>query len=58
MYFPFRYISAQYIHDCIEKNEQLDLQNYRLNPVGPLQDSTGSTDALNSTKKSALGGMM
>ncbi|KAM9860143.1 telomeric repeat-binding factor 2-interacting protein 1 isoform 1-T2 [Aulostomus maculatus] len=26
-----RYVSAQYIHDCIEKDEQLDLEDYRLN---------------------------
>lgn len=54
MCFPFRYISTQYIHDCTEKNEQLDLQNYRLNPVV----ATGSAEALNSTQKSGLGGMM
>lgn len=30
--YLFRYVSMQYIHDCIEKNEQLDLESYRLNP--------------------------
>uniref|UniRef100_A0A3B5M3L1 Telomeric repeat-binding factor 2-interacting protein 1 n=1 Tax=Xiphophorus couchianus TaxID=32473 RepID=A0A3B5M3L1_9TELE len=27
-----RYVSTQYIHDCIKKEEQLDLDDYRLNP--------------------------
>ncbi|XP_047203760.1 telomeric repeat-binding factor 2-interacting protein 1 isoform X2 [Girardinichthys multiradiatus] len=27
-----RYVSTQYIHDCIEKEEQLNLEDYRLNP--------------------------
>uniref|UniRef100_A0A8C9Y133 Telomeric repeat-binding factor 2-interacting protein 1 n=1 Tax=Sander lucioperca TaxID=283035 RepID=A0A8C9Y133_SANLU len=26
------YVSTQYIHDCIEKDEQLNLEDYRLNP--------------------------
>ncbi|KAM7402326.1 hypothetical protein PAMP_017573 [Pampus punctatissimus] len=26
------YVSTRYIHDCIEKEEQLDLEAYRLNP--------------------------
>uniref|UniRef100_A0A673A3I4 Telomeric repeat-binding factor 2-interacting protein 1 n=1 Tax=Sphaeramia orbicularis TaxID=375764 RepID=A0A673A3I4_9TELE len=26
------YISTQYVHDCIEKDEQLTLEDYRLNP--------------------------
>uniref|UniRef100_A0AAQ5Y7V3 Telomeric repeat-binding factor 2-interacting protein 1 n=1 Tax=Amphiprion ocellaris TaxID=80972 RepID=A0AAQ5Y7V3_AMPOC len=33
------YVSIQYIHDCIEKNEQLDLEDYRLNP-GVVQRSS------------------
>uniref|UniRef100_A0A3Q3GIH7 Telomeric repeat-binding factor 2-interacting protein 1 n=1 Tax=Labrus bergylta TaxID=56723 RepID=A0A3Q3GIH7_9LABR len=32
--FLFRYVSAQYIHDCVEKDEQLNLEDYRLNPEG------------------------
>lgn len=26
------YVSTQYIHDCIEKDEQLNLEDYKLNP--------------------------
>uniref|UniRef100_A0A3P8Q6G2 Telomeric repeat-binding factor 2-interacting protein 1 n=1 Tax=Astatotilapia calliptera TaxID=8154 RepID=A0A3P8Q6G2_ASTCA len=26
------YVSTQYIYDCVEKNEQLNLEDYRLNP--------------------------
>ncbi|KAM4587378.1 telomeric repeat-binding factor 2-interacting protein 1 isoform 1-T2 [Odontesthes bonariensis] len=26
------YVSTQYIHDCIEKEEQLNIEDYRLNP--------------------------
>ncbi|KAM7005793.1 telomeric repeat-binding factor 2-interacting protein 1 [Tautogolabrus adspersus] len=26
------YVSSQYIHDCVEKDEQLNLEDYRLNP--------------------------
>ncbi|KAI4827240.1 hypothetical protein KUCAC02_030650 [Chaenocephalus aceratus] len=34
------YVSTQYIHDCIEKEEQLHLEDYRLNPeVAPRQSS-------------------
>lgn len=31
VHFLLRYVSTQYIHDCIEKDEQLDLEDYRLN---------------------------
>ncbi|XP_041672719.1 telomeric repeat-binding factor 2-interacting protein 1 isoform X2 [Cheilinus undulatus] len=27
-----RYVSTQYIHDCVEKEEQLNVEDYRLNP--------------------------
>ncbi|KAJ4927405.1 hypothetical protein JOQ06_015136 [Pogonophryne albipinna] len=34
------YVSTQYIHDCIEKEEQLNLEDYRLNPeVSPRQST-------------------
>ncbi|XP_020484593.2 telomeric repeat-binding factor 2-interacting protein 1 [Labrus bergylta] len=34
------YVSAQYIHDCVEKDEQLNLEDYRLNPEGaPIQSA-------------------
>lgn len=32
VFLLFRYVSTQYIHDCIEKNEQLKMEAYRLNP--------------------------
>ncbi|XP_038163784.1 telomeric repeat-binding factor 2-interacting protein 1 [Cyprinodon tularosa] len=47
-----RYVSTQYIHDCIEKEEQLNLEDYRLNPevtnrVSPrLNRSGGSPSGL------------
>ncbi|KAM7422854.1 hypothetical protein PAMA_010744 [Pampus argenteus] len=34
------YVSTQYIHDCIEKEEQLDLESYRLNPEKVQKQST------------------
>ncbi|XP_059183374.1 telomeric repeat-binding factor 2-interacting protein 1 [Centropristis striata] len=46
------YVSTQFIHDCIEKEEQLDLEDYRITPeVAPRQsarlsnkrDSSGRT---------------
>uniref|UniRef100_A0AAQ6A7V9 Telomeric repeat-binding factor 2-interacting protein 1 n=1 Tax=Amphiprion ocellaris TaxID=80972 RepID=A0AAQ6A7V9_AMPOC len=43
------YVSIQYIHDCIEKNEQLDLEDYRLNP-GVVQRSSAR---LNRSKESS-----
>lgn len=55
--FLLRYISSQYILDCVEKNEQLNLEDYRLNPaVSPrhsarLNKSRGNYAGL-------LGGMM
>ncbi|XP_062272022.1 telomeric repeat-binding factor 2-interacting protein 1 isoform X1 [Scomber scombrus] len=33
------YVSTQYIHDCIEKDEQLNLEDYRLNPEGEQRQS-------------------
>lgn len=45
------YVSTQYIHDCIEKNEQLNLEDYRLNPV-VLQRSSAR---LNRSKESSPG---
>uniref|UniRef100_A0A3Q1GAM1 Telomeric repeat-binding factor 2-interacting protein 1 n=1 Tax=Acanthochromis polyacanthus TaxID=80966 RepID=A0A3Q1GAM1_9TELE len=43
------YVSIQYIHDCIEKNEQLDLEDYKLNP-GVVQRSS---PRLNRSKESS-----
>uniref|UniRef100_A0A3P8S4C6 Telomeric repeat-binding factor 2-interacting protein 1 n=1 Tax=Amphiprion percula TaxID=161767 RepID=A0A3P8S4C6_AMPPE len=43
------YVSIQYIHDCIEKNEQLDLEDYRLNP-GVVQRTSAR---LNRSKESS-----
>ncbi|XP_069546977.1 telomeric repeat-binding factor 2-interacting protein 1 [Brachyistius frenatus] len=45
------YLSTQYIYDCIEKNEQLDLENYRLNP-GVVQRQSVK---LNSSKDNSPG---
>ncbi|KAM9408678.1 telomeric repeat-binding factor 2-interacting protein 1 isoform 2-T2 [Pholidichthys leucotaenia] len=33
------FVSVQYIYDCIEKDEQLDLDDYRLNPEVPQRQS-------------------
>lgn len=53
--FLLRYVSTQYILDCIEKDEQLNLEDYRLNPeVVPKQSAR-----LNNNKDtSLLAGMM
>ncbi len=55
--FLLRYVSTQYIHDCIEKDEQLNLEDYRLNPeVVPRHSAR-----LSNNKESGpllLGGMM
>lgn len=45
------YVSTQYIHDCIEKNEQLNLEDYRLNPVVVQRSSA----RLNRSKESSPG---
>ncbi|XP_033994764.1 telomeric repeat-binding factor 2-interacting protein 1 [Trematomus bernacchii] len=46
------YVSTQYIHDCIEKEEQLNLEDYRLNPeVAPRQ-----SPRLNRTSRRLSGG--
>lgn len=55
--FLLRYMSTQYIYDCIEKDEQLNLEDYRLNPEVVPKQSAG----LNNTKESSpglSGGMM
>lgn len=51
MFFLLRYVSTQYILDCIKDNEQLDVESYRLNPV----TAPGSSAVLN-TKGRAHGG--
>uniref|UniRef100_UPI0037E9267A telomeric repeat-binding factor 2-interacting protein 1 n=1 Tax=Semicossyphus pulcher TaxID=241346 RepID=UPI0037E9267A len=33
------YVSTKYIHDCIEKDEQLNLEDYRLNPEAAQKQS-------------------
>lgn len=53
MFFLFRYVSTQYIHDCVKENEQLDIESYRLNLI----KAPGSSPALN-TKESCYGGMV
>ncbi|XP_033481887.2 telomeric repeat-binding factor 2-interacting protein 1 isoform X1 [Epinephelus lanceolatus] len=45
------YVSTQYIYDCIEKDEQLNLEDYRLNPgAAPRQSAR-----LNKTKEPSPG---
>lgn len=51
MFFLLRYVSTQYILDCIKDNEQLDVESYRLNPF----TTPGSSAVLN-TKHRAHGG--
>ncbi|XP_029287678.1 LOW QUALITY PROTEIN: telomeric repeat-binding factor 2-interacting protein 1 [Cottoperca gobio] len=46
-----RYVSTQYIHDCIEKEEQLNLEDYRLNPVMVTRQSA----RLNNNKETSPG---
>ncbi|XP_070815075.1 telomeric repeat-binding factor 2-interacting protein 1 isoform X1 [Chaetodon trifascialis] len=47
-----RYVSTQYIHDCIERDEQLNLEDYKLNPeVVPRHSAR-----LNNNKESCPGG--
>lgn len=36
----FRYVSTQYIYDCVEMNEQLNLEDYKLNPASVKRHST------------------
>ncbi|KAK2915222.1 telomeric repeat-binding factor 2-interacting protein 1 isoform X1 [Channa argus] len=45
------YVSNQYIHDCVEKNEQLDLEDYRLNPEAAQRHSA----RLNNSKEGSPG---
>ncbi|CAL8338738.1 unnamed protein product [Lota lota] len=42
------YVSAQYIRDCIEKNEQLELEDYRMKP-----DATGAQSTKKMTAKTS-----
>ncbi|XP_059924630.1 telomeric repeat-binding factor 2-interacting protein 1 isoform X2 [Gadus macrocephalus] len=43
------YVSAQYIRDCIEKNEQLELEDYRMKPDAADVQSTKKRAARTST---------
>lgn len=40
LFFTFRYVSTNYIHDCIKENEQLDLEQYRLNLTPNTKDAS------------------
>ncbi|XP_034541818.1 telomeric repeat-binding factor 2-interacting protein 1 isoform X1 [Notolabrus celidotus] len=42
-----RYISTQYIRDCVEKDEQLDVEDYRLSP----EDVPNQSAKLNSSRE-------
>ncbi|XP_037632512.1 telomeric repeat-binding factor 2-interacting protein 1 [Sebastes umbrosus] len=45
------YVSTQYIHDCVEKGEQLNLEDYRLNPeVVPRQPARLNNSKETSTR--------
>ncbi|XP_029989460.1 telomeric repeat-binding factor 2-interacting protein 1 isoform X2 [Sphaeramia orbicularis] len=49
------YISTQYVHDCIEKDEQLTLEDYRLNPEVEKAYSTRLRNSKESPPASAGG---
>uniref|UniRef100_A0A3B5R5J1 Telomeric repeat-binding factor 2-interacting protein 1 n=1 Tax=Xiphophorus maculatus TaxID=8083 RepID=A0A3B5R5J1_XIPMA len=50
-----RYVSTQYIHDCIKKEEQLDLDDYRLNPKA-IQRSSSKLNNSGGRRAGLLGG--
>ncbi|XP_032405192.1 LOW QUALITY PROTEIN: telomeric repeat-binding factor 2-interacting protein 1 [Xiphophorus hellerii] len=50
-----RYVSTQYIHDCIKKEEQLDLDDYRLNPKA-IQRSSSKLNNSGGSRAGLLGG--
>ena len=53
--FLLRYVSTQYVLDCVEKNEQLDLEDYRLNPeVVPKQSARLKNNNNNNNKDTSL----
>lgn len=43
------YVSTQYIYDCVEKNEQLNLEDYRLNPEKVQRHSARLNNSKNSS---------
>ncbi|XP_031587247.1 telomeric repeat-binding factor 2-interacting protein 1 isoform X1 [Oreochromis aureus] len=43
------YVSTQYIYDCAEKNEQLNLEDYRLNPEKVQRHSARLSNSKNSS---------
>lgn len=49
------YVSTQYIYDCAEKNEQLNLEDYRLNPEKVQRHSARLNNSKNSSPQ-ATGG--
>lgn len=36
----FRYVSTQYVYDCVEMKEQLNVEDYKLNPASVKRHST------------------
>ncbi|XP_014899938.1 telomeric repeat-binding factor 2-interacting protein 1 [Poecilia latipinna] len=50
-----RYVSTQYIHDCIKKEEQLDLDDYRLNPKA-IQRSSSKLNNSGGSRAGPVGG--
>ncbi|XP_030230570.1 telomeric repeat-binding factor 2-interacting protein 1 isoform X2 [Gadus morhua] len=52
--FRFVYVSAQYIRDCIKKNEQLELEDYRMKPDAADVQSTKKRAARTSTSSGRI----
>lgn len=53
----FRYVSTQYIYDCVEMNEQLNVEDYKLNPASVKRHSTRHSNNRESYA-TLLGGIM
>ncbi|XP_054639939.1 telomeric repeat-binding factor 2-interacting protein 1 [Dunckerocampus dactyliophorus] len=49
------YVSVQYIHDCVKKAEQLNIEDYRLNPENVLQRSASRSNQVRRSPATTVG---
>ncbi|XP_072768944.1 telomeric repeat-binding factor 2-interacting protein 1 isoform X2 [Nerophis lumbriciformis] len=53
-----RYVSIKYVHDCMKKGQQLNIEDYRLNPENVSQGSASRSNETNRRSAAASGGRL
>ncbi|XP_061744278.1 telomeric repeat-binding factor 2-interacting protein 1 [Nerophis ophidion] len=53
-----RYVSIKYVHDCMKKGQQLNIEDYRMNPENVSQGSASKSNETNRRSPAASGGKL